>query len=477
MEIKDLNEELNVIPEKPDFSEELLTIVKSNLKNSEIKERLSEYHDYDIAEIIPLLEPSERKKLYRILGDEAVSDIFAYLENVEEYITELDNEKAADIIEEMDADDAIDVLDELPEDKKEDIISLIEPEAQADIKLIDSYEDEQIGSRMTTNYISIKKSFTIKQAMRALVKQAADNDNISTIYAVNDDDTFYGAIELRDLVIAREGTPLENIIVTNYPYVYALETTAECIEQLKDYSEDSIPVLNKHNVLIGVITASDIVEAVDEELGDDYAKLAGLTSEEDLDEPVFKSITKRIPWLVILLVLGVGIAAVIQGFQTLIPPSLIILYTFQSLILGMSGNAGTQSLAVTIRVISDDELGGKEKLKFVFKELRVGFLNGLIVGGLAFAVIGIYVQFFEPNFVSDFGVSGFAVSACIGVSLLISMLIASLDGTLIPIFFKKIGIDPAVASGPLITTINDFIAVIVYYGVSILLLVKLLGIA
>ena len=477
MEIKDLNEELNVIPEKPDFSEELLTIVKSNLKNSEIKERLSEYHDYDIAEIIPLLEPSERKKLYRILGDEAVSDIFAYLENVEEYITELDNEKAADIIEEMDADDAIDVLDELPEDKKEDIISLIEPEAQADIKLIDSYEDEQIGSRMTTNYISIKKSFTIKQAMRALLKQAADNDNISTIYAVNDDDTFYGAIELRDLVIAREGTPLENIIVTNYPYVYALETTAECIEQLKDYSEDSIPVLNKHNVLIGVITASDIVEAVDEELGDDYAKLAGLTSEEDLDEPVFKSITKRIPWLVILLVLGVGIAAVIQGFQTLIPPSLIILYTFQSLILGMSGNAGTQSLAVTIRVISDDELGGKEKLKFVFKELRVGFLNGLIVGGLAFAVIGIYVQFFEPNFVSDFGVSGFAVSACIGVSLLISMLIASLDGTLIPIFFKKIGIDPAVASGPLITTINDFIAVIVYYGVSILLLVKLLGIA
>jgi magnesium transporter len=143
----------------------------------------------------------------------------------------------------------------------------------------------------------------------------------------------------------------------------------------------------------------------------------------------------------------------------------------------MSGNAGTQSLAVTIRVISDDELSGKDKFKFMFKELRVGFLNGLIVGGLAFTVIGIYVQFFEPTFVSSFNVSGFAVSACIGLSLLVSMVIASLDGTLIPIFFKKIGIDPAVASGPLITTINDFVAVIVYYGVSILLLVKLLGIA
>lgn len=475
MDMKE-NEQLNVIPERPDFSEELLSIIKSNLKDFEIKEKLEEYHDYDIANVFPFLETDERKKLYRILGDEAVSDIFAYLEDVEEYITELDNEKAADIIEEMDADDAIDVLDELPEDRKQDIITLIEPEAQADIKLIDSYEDDMIGSRMTTNFISIKKSFTIKQAMRSLVKQAAENDNISTIYVTHDDDTFFGAIELRDLVVAREGTSLENIIITNYPYVYALETTAECIEKLKDYSEDSIPVLNKNNVLIGVITASDIVEAVDEELGDDYAKLAGLTSEEDLDEPVFKSITKRIPWLIILLVLGVGIAAVIQGFQTLIPTSLIILYTFQSLILGMSGNAGTQSLAVTIRVLSDDELTGKDKFKFMFKELRVGFLNGLIVGLLAFVVIGVYVQFFEPTFVATFGVSGFAVSACIGISLLISMLIASLDGTLIPIFFKKIGIDPAVASGPLITTINDLVAVMIYYGVSILMLVKILGI-
>lgn len=475
MDMKE-NEQLNIIPERPDLSEELLQIIKSEYKNLEIKEKLSEYHDYDIATVIPLLEPEERKKLYRILSNEEVSDIFAYLENVEEYITELDNEKAADIIEEMDADDAIDVLDELPEDKKQDIITLIEPEAQADIKLIDSYEDDMIGSRMTTNFISIKKSFTIKQAMRSLVKQAADNDNISTIYVVEEDDSFYGAIELRDLVIAREGTPLEDIITTNYPYVYALETTAECIEKLKDYSEDSIPVLNKKNVLIGAITASDIVEAVDEEFGDDYAKLAGLTSEEDLDEPVFKSITKRIPWLVILLVLGVGIAAVIQGFQTLIPTSLIILYTFQSLILGMSGNAGTQSLAVTIRVLSDDELTAKDKFKFIFKELRVGFMNGLIVGTLAFIVIGVYVQFFEPTFVATFGVSGFAVSACIGISLLISMLIASLDGTLIPIFFKKIGIDPAVASGPLITTINDLVAVMVYYGVSILMLVNILGI-
>ena len=466
-----------IIPEKPDYSLELLEIIKSGKTNAEIKTALDDYHDYDIAEVIPELDENERKKLYRILGVDAVSNIFAYLDNVEDYLAELDNEKAADIIESMDVDDAIDVLDELTEERKNELLPLIDPEAQSDIKLIDSYEENQIGSLMTTNYITIKRTFTVKQAMRSVISQASENDNISTIYAIDDDGKFYGAIELRDLVIARDTTELESIIVTNYPFLYANEETADCIERLKDYSEDSIPVLNNDNEILGVITASDVVEAVDEELSDDYAKLAGLTSEEDLNEPLHKSIGKRIPWLFILLFLGIVVATIIQGFQQFIPSSLIILYTFQSLILGMSGNSGTQSLAVTIRLISDDTLSIKEKFRFVGKELRVGACNGLIIGLIAFVFIGLYLQFLEPTFVSTFNISGFTVSACIGISLFISMVVASLDGTLIPILFKKIGIDPAVASGPLITTINDLLSVFVYYGTSLILLVNLLGIA
>ena len=469
-------EEVIVVPEKRDYAEELLAIIKSDCKNIELKEKLSEYHDNDIAEVFALLTELERKKLYRILDGDTLSNVFAYLDDVDEYLAELDNEKAADIIESMDADDAVDVLDELSDERRNQLLPLLDQEAQEDIKLIDSYEDEQIGSKMTTNFISIKRSFTVKQSMRSLLAQAAENDNISTIYVVNDDDTFYGAINLRDLVIARENTPLEDIITTNYPFFYARETIAECIESLKDYSEDSIPILNVKNVLIGVITASDIVEAVDEEFSDDYAKLAGLTSEEDLDEPILKSVGKRLPWLFILLFLGMAVATIIQGFQKLIPTSLIILYTFQSLILGMSGNSGTQSLAVTIRVLNDENLLGKEKWKLVFKELKVGSLNGLIIGLLSFVFIGLYVQFFETTFVSTFNVSGFAVSACIGISLFVAMLIASLTGTLIPIFFKKIGVDPAVASGPLITTINDLVSVCVFYGVSLLMLISVLGI-
>ena len=468
-------EELNIIPEKRDYEEELLSIIRSKPQN-EIKELLSDYHDNDIASVIPSLTVNERKKLYRILGVDAVSDVFAYLDDAVEYLAEVEIEKAADIIESMDADDALDVLEELPETQKQEILSLMDEEAQEDIKLLDSYDDDRIGSKMTTNFVSVSNTSTVKQAMRSLIRQAADNDNIATIYVVDENEVFYGAIELRDLVIARDNTPLEDIISTNYPYLYANEYTADCIERLKDYSEDSIPVLNENNLLIGVITSSDVVEAVDEELADDYAKFAGLTTEEDLDEPLKKSIAKRIPWLIILLGLGILVAGVIGLFQNLIPTSLIILYTFQSLILGMCGHTGTQSLGVTIRILSDDELTFKDKLAFVFKELKVGFCNGLIIGAIAFVLIGLYVEFIETDFVATYGISGFAVSACIGVSLLISMIIASLDGTLIPMLFKKVGIDPAVASGPLITTINDLVAVCAYYGVSILLLVNLLGI-
>ena len=178
--------------------------------------------------------------------------------------------------------------------------------------------------------------------------------------------------------------------------------------------------------------------------------------------------------MLILLFLGLFISAIIQAFQNNIPPNLIVIYTFQSLVLNMSGNTGTQSLSVTIRVLSDEKLNAVEKLLFVLKELRVGFFNGLIIGVIGFVSIGAYIQFFAQSLTADLGVSGFAISACIGISLLVAMSIASLSGTLVPLLFKKLKIDPAVASGPLITTLNDLVAVCTYYGLSILLFVVLL---
>lgn len=470
MEEKDFVLEEERIPEKPDYEKELAKIIRSSASDEEIRSELDNYHDNDIAGVLEDLTPEERRKLYRILGVEAVSEVFSYLEeDVEKYINEVDEEKAADILESMDADDAVAVLDELEEDKSSAIRELMDQEAREDIDLIESYEDDEIGSRMTTNFIVIQKDFTVRQAMKSLIDQAAENDNILTIYVVNEDETFYGAIELKDLIIAREYTELESLISTSYPYVYAKETITECIEQLKDYSEDSIPVLDNDNRILGVITSWDIVEAVDDEMGDDYAKLAGLTEEEELREPLRESIRKRLPWLVILLFLGLGVSTVIGLFEPVVA-QLTIVVSFQSTILGMAGNVGTQSLAVTIRVLMDEGLTWKQELKLVWKEMKVGFTNGFLLGLLSFVLIGLFV-FLVKGKTLPFS---FAISGCIGISLMVAMVISSFMGTMIPISLKKLGVDPAVASGPLISTINDLVAVVSYYGLTWILLIQTL---
>lgn len=467
---KKKNDPNSEIPERPDYEKELEAIIKSNLSDDEIREKLSDYHENDIADVLEDLTEEERQKLYRILGVESVSEIFAYLEDeVGKYINELDSEKAADIIESMDADDAVDILDELEDDKSDEIKKLMDEDARQDIDLILSYDDDQIGSRMTTNFIAVKKNSTVRQAMKSLINQAAENDNISTIYVVNDDDTFYGAVDLKDLIIARDYQDFETLISTSYPYVYAEEKTGECIEELKDYSEDSIPVLSNDNKILGVITAQDLVEAVDEEMGDDYAKLAGLTAEEDLNEPFKDSVKKRLPWLLLLLVLGLVVSSVVSIFEGVVQ-QITLVVAFQSLILDMAGNVGTQSLAVTIRVIMDEALSKKDEHKLIFKEMRVGFTNGMILGVLAFVAIGVYILVFKGKSVPF----SFSVSGCIGISLLFAMVVSSLVGTVVPLFFKKINIDPAVASGPLITTVNDLVAVVSYYGIVWILLINIL---
>ena len=456
---------------KRDYKQELLDLLEQNLPDEELKEKLSDYHESDIAEILPDITKEERLRLYRILGNEAVSEIFTYLDDVEDFISELDSEKAADIIEEMDADDAIEVLDELEEDKRSEIFDLLDEDAAKDIELIEKYDDDQIGSRMTTNFVTVKISMSVKQAMKSVIDQAADNDNISTVYVLNDDDTYAGAFSLRDLVVARSQTPLDDITVSAYPYLYADEKVSQCIEELKDYSEDSIPILNRDNKVIGAITSSELVDVVDQEFGDDYAKLAGLTHEEDLEEPVFKSVTKRLPWLILLMGLGLVVSSLIGSFEYVIA-ALPLLVSFQSLILDMSGNGGTQSLAVTIRVISNSTLNAKEVLQLIFKEARVGLVNGLILGVFATIICTLYILVLKKLAF----LIALSYAACIGVSLALAIFISALGGTLIPLLFKKIKIDPAVASGPLITTINDLVSATIYYTLANVFLIGIMGI-
>lgn len=461
-----------IVMSEKNYVQELVDIIRSGLPENELVDRISDYHDNDIADALTKLDKEERVKVYYAMGAERMAEIFAYLDDAEDYLRELPMESVARVISEMDSDDAVDVLEDMDDTTRHKIVEMLDEDAGDDVRLLLSYDDDEIGSCMTTNFIVIHNNLTIKQAMHELVKQAGDNDNISTIYVVDDNDKFYGAIDLKDLIVARENDNLEDLISRSYPYVRTREKISECIEELKDYAEDSIPVLLENGKIAGIITAQDIVEAVDDEMGEDYAKLAGLTSEEDLNESTLLSMKKRLPWLIILLFLGMGVSSVVGIFEEVVAV-LPVVMCFQSLILDMAGNVGTQSLAVTIRVLMDENLTVAQKLKLVVKEMKTGFLNGVCLAVMSFLFLGLYIHFFRKY---DIGHS-FLIAACVGVSLIVAMVISSLVGTVIPIFFKKIKVDPAVASGPLITTVNDLVAVVVYYGLTWIFLINMLHIA
>lgn len=469
-----IENENNVI-KKRDFYAEILDILDSPLSDEELREKLDDYHDNDIAEVLEDLPSEKRKSLYKILGLDRISDIFTYFEDIGDFLEELDDSYAAKIISEMDGDEASEALEELSDEKRKAIGALLDDDTKRAVRLIDSYDDDTVGSRMSTNFVVVKKSMSIKQAMRALISQAAENDNITTIYVVDDNNNnaFCGAIELRDLIVARAGMSLDDIIIASYPFLYAGEKVEECIEDLKDYSEDSIPVLDKRNKIVGVITASDLVEVVDTQMGEDYAMLAGLSEETDIDETVTAGAKKRIPWLIILLGLSLVVSTVVGLFEDVIS-DLTIIVSFQSLILGMSGNVGTQSLGVTLRVlISEEEMTFKDKIKLIFKEARIGLLNGFILGVMSTIIIGIYICLTNNLPASQ----AFLISGCVGLALMTAMFISSGVGTAVPMIIKALKFDPAVASGPLITTCNDLVAVTVYYGLAWLLLIGVFGLA
>ena len=461
--------------QKKNYVQEILDIIHSGLPQAELAEKLSDYHENDLADALADLTAEERRKLYAILGVEQVAEIFSYLDDAEPYLKELPPEEAAQVVSHMDSDDAVDALDDLEEEDKEKIVhqmDKVDKDAADDVKLLLSYDEDEIGSCMTTNYIYIRKDMTIRQAMSELVKQAGENDNISTLYVVDENERFYGAIDLKDLIVARADDSLEKLIARSYPYVTDHEKISDCIDRIVDYAERSLPVLNESGKLLGIITSADVVELVDDQMGDDYAKLGGLTGEEDLNESVFESVKKRLPWLIALLFLGMLVSSVVGAFESVVAV-LPVVICFQSMVLDMAGNVGTQSLAVTIRVLVDENLTLSKKLQLLWKETRVGLLNGAILAVMALGFLGCYIHFFKGYVWT----SAFLLSGCVGLSLIVSMVISSLVGTLIPMLFHKIHIDPAVASGPLITTINDLVAVVVYYGLAMVVLIDLFHLA
>ncbi len=320
---------------------------------------------------------------------------------------------------------------------------------------------------MTRDYVSVQEGASVREAMRSLVRQAGERENVSTIYVVDAAGILTGSIELARLIRAREGDSLASVTERDVPAVNAGEDAADCAARLRALGAEGAPVVDGMGRLRGALTAVELARIESGAMDEDYARLGGLTEGEDLCEPLRASVRKRLPWLLALLALGLVVSSVVGAFEQVVS-RLPLIISFQSLVLDMAGNVGTQSLAVTIRVLTDRRAGRAQKLRLLAKETRVGAANGLALAVLSVAFIGLYLVLFKGQ---DAALA-LSVAFCTSVALAVSIVLSSAAGTVIPLVFDRLHIDPAVASGPLITTVNDLIAVVTYYGLAWLLLMR-----
>ena len=443
-----------------DFILEILNLIQNTIDDEVLSDELSQYHASDIADSFDELTDEEIRRLYDILPSEFLADIITYIEEKERYLDLMENEDVADILDNMESNDAAEVLEELDEEDILEINQLVEPETLEDINLINSYDDNELGSVMSTDYIEIKADLTIKQAMKAVINSANEVENINVIYVTDEVGKYVGIITLRDLIRARSTDLLEDIIKTNYPTLYDYSLLDEIDHDILDYELESYGVLDRRGLLIGIVNDETLIGLVEEEYKEDYAMLAGISEIEDTTEPIYKSVLARLPWLAFLLVIGLLVSLLTSSFEKVILELTTVVF-FQSLILGMAGNTGTQSLAVTISKLNDDE---KKIGKVIKRELITGFLNGLIIAVIAFGLVMGFLLLRNEGMAASL-----KTALSVSISLIISMSIAAFLGAFVPYVLSKLKVDPAVASGPFITTINDIVAIIIYYSLASLL--------
>ncbi len=452
---------------KKDTSKEILRIIRKVKDKDEFKEQILKYHPYDVASIFDSIEESDRQKLYRLLSPEEFADIFEQIgvDEAAEYIKEIDEDFAVSLMEEVDNDDAADIIQAIDDDQiQKSIIELLSKEKTESFDELSKYDDDLAGSIMTNSFITINADITVKEAMKEVVIQAPDSEVVNDIFVVDDADELKGVLALADLVVARGHVMVSDVVKPHFQYVKTRDDIDYVLNVIRDYDVNVVPVLNSSNKLRGVITVDDALDELVEAKDSDYAKLAGLTDSDFQgdSERIRYSVRKRIPWLIILLLVGMLVSLVITLFSDALN-ALPILASFMPLILGLAGNGGTQALAVTVRKLGDTEFESDKKIfQHLFRELRIGALNGLLVGTFAFIVVSsvIFLQ----------GGSEISVAIIVGVAAAIALTASTLAGAGIPILISKLNIDPAVASGPFITTLNDLIAVLVYFGLATIFL-------
>ncbi len=449
---------------------EILSLIRHETRLKILPGKLDRYHPYDLSEALTQLNEEEREKLYLNLKLEKLSDVF---ENLDEekaaiYIQSMDKTLVAQIFDTMEPDDAVDILQELSEDEAIEILALMEDKKRERVKRLDRYKHSSAGSEMNSMFISFHPDMDVKEAMKKLVAYADEVEVIETMFVVDDQHNLLGIVDLKELIVAKSPKKVKSIMREKFYSVHVEDDIQEVVKDIQKYDTLAMPVLNDLNQIEGVITMYDALDIIDEEAHDDLSKLAAVSSEYDMRESAFKGAKRRFPWLALLLILNILVSSVLASFERTLE-AVLALALFQPLILGMAGNIGTQSLAVTILGISRETLRTKLNImRHLTQEFLVGLLNGAILGVLAFGMAYFVLTF------SGIGTQPpHLVAMVVGFSIFSALVISAFLGSLIPIILNALKIDPAVASGPFITTINDITALIVYFGLATILILQI----
>ncbi|GAE94281.1 magnesium transporter [Gracilibacillus boraciitolerans JCM 21714] len=413
-----------------------------------------ELHPYDQAKIFEEQDGNIRVLIYSYLSPEEMAEVIEQVDRdlVDEFIIEMIPAFAAKILENMSTDDAVDILNELDKNKVASFLTIMDKKASDEIKALLHYEEKTAGSIMTTEFVVIDMEMTVKEAMQHLRKAAPEAETIYYIYVVNFYKKLVGVISLRDLIIAEGDWLIQEVMSERVVSVPVGEDQEDIAQMMRDYDFLALPVVDFQDHLLGIITVDDIMDVMEEEASDDYSKLAGISDVERSGDNALSSAKKRLPWLIILLFLGMLTASVIGRFEETLD-KVAMLAVFIPLIAGMAGNTGTQALAVAVRSISTGEMRKKGNMAVIWQEAKTGLITGLSCG----VIITLLIAFWY---------SDVFLGILVGISIMATLLVSTVSGAFIPLIMYRFNIDPAVASGPFITTLNDLTSIFIYFGLA-----------
>ena len=439
-----------------ELSKELIDNISDlilNKNNKEIKKIVKTLHYADLAELINELKFDESLYLLKLIDSDKTSDVLTELDDDlrERVLKEFSEKEIAGEIKELDSDDAVDILSELSEEKKEKVISLIKDEnITENIRELLNYDEDTAGGLMAKELISVNENWSVLKCLGEIRKQAKDITRVHSIYVLNKKEELIGRLSLKDLIMSPSKKKIKQIYIPKVDYVNVNDSAEDVAKLMRKYDLEAIPVINDDRQLLGRITIDDIVDFIKDEAEEDYLLAAGVSNDVEADDSIFELSKARLPWLILGLFGGLGSVFILESFEEIMASeSLRALFFYTPLIAAMAGNVGVQSSAIVVQGLANDLIKGSV-LKRLVKEVSLTVLNGII---LSLLIIGFGQIVNQP----------IEMSLTISVSMIFVIIVAALIGTAVPIILDKLDIDPAIATGPFITTGNDVIGILLFF--------------